>query len=82
MFVVFRLYEHISEVSSEKLEKLAAALLKQLREVAQKHLNDKTPKDPEALTVKIYSEAVAKLTGQKEWGSLFKKKEKTTGHRK
>lgn len=82
MFVVFRLYKHISEVSSEKLEKLAAALLKQLREVAQKHLNDKTPKDPEALTVKIYSEAVAKLTGQKEWGSLFKKKEKTTGHRK
>ena len=73
MFVVFRLYEHVSEVSSEKLEKLAAALLKQLREVAQKHLNDKTPKDPEALTVKIYSEAVAKLTEQEEWRTVFKK---------
>lgn len=74
MFVVFRLYKYISEVSSEKLEKLAEALLKQLREVAQKHLNDKTPKDPEALTVKIYSEAISKLTEQKEWRNMFKKK--------
>jgi len=76
MFIVFRLYEHTSEVSSEKLEKLAAALLKQMREVAQKHLNDKTPKDPESLRVKIYSEAVAKLTEQEEWRNLFKNRTK------
>jgi len=76
MFIVFRLYQHISEVSSEKLEKLASALLKQLKEVAQKHLNDESPKDPESFRVKIYSEAVAKLTEQKEWRSLFENKRK------
>lgn len=76
MFVVFRLYEHVSEVSSEKLEKLASALLEQLKEVAQKHLNDKTPEDPEALIVRIYSEAVAKLTEKKEWRNVFKKRRK------
>ena len=76
MFIVCRLYERISEVSSEKLEKLAAALLKQLKGVAQKHLNDKTPKDPESLRIKIYSEAVAKLTEQEEWHNLFKNRRK------
>jgi len=76
MFIVCRLYERISEVSSEKLEKLAAALLKQLKEVAQKHLDDKTPKDPESLRVKIYSEAVAELTEQEEWHNLFKNRRK------
>ena len=72
MFIVFRLYHHVSEVSSEKLEKLAAALLKQLKEVAQKHLNDESPEDPESFRVKIYSEAVARLTEQKEWHNLLK----------
>lgn len=74
MFIVFRLHRHISEVSSEKLEKLATVLLTQLKEVAQKHLNDDSPKDPESLRVKIYSEAVAKLTEQKEWRNLFRNK--------
>jgi predicted transcriptional regulator len=71
MFIVFRLYKHMSEVSSEKLEELASALLKQLKEVAQKHLKDEYPKDPESFRVKIYSEACAKLTEQKEWRNLF-----------
>jgi predicted transcriptional regulator len=79
MFIVFRLYEHISEVSSEKLEELASALLKQLKEVAQKHLKDEYPKDPESFRVRIYSEACAKLTEQKEWRSLFENKKKTKG---
>jgi predicted transcriptional regulator len=72
MFIVFRLCKHISEVSSEKLEELASALLKQLKQVAQKHLKDAYPKDPESFTVRIYSEAVAKLTEQKEWRNLFR----------
>jgi len=76
MFIVCRLYERISGVSSEKLEILAMAMLKQLTEIAQKHLNDKTPKDPESLRVEIYSEAVAKLTDQEEWRNLFKNRRK------
>jgi len=76
MFIVFRLHRRISDVSSENLEKLATVLLTQLKEVAQKHLNDESPKDPESLRVKIYSEAVAKLTEQKEWRNLFKNKKK------
>jgi predicted transcriptional regulator len=76
MFIVFRLYQHISEVSSERLEKLALSLLKQLQEVAQKHLDDESPKDPEAFRVRIYSEAVAKLTEQEEWRSLFENERK------
>jgi len=72
MFIVFRLHQHISEVSSEKLEKLATALLTQLKEVAQKHLDDAPPEDPESFRVKIYSEAVARLTEQKEWRNTLK----------
>ena len=72
MFIVFRLYQHKSEFSSEKLEKLALSLLKQLKEVAQKHLDDAPPEDPESFRVKIYSEAVARLTEQKEWRNTLK----------
>ena len=72
MLIVFRLHHHISKFSSEELEKLAMALLEQLKEVGQKHLNDEYPEDPESFRVKIYSEAVAKLTEQEEWRNLLK----------
>jgi len=71
MFIIFRIYHHISEFSLENLEKLALSLLIQLKEVAQKHLDDAPPKDPESFRVKIYSEAVARLTEQKEWRNTF-----------
>ena len=71
MFSVFQLYHHISEVSSKSFEKLAMAMLKQLKIVGQKHLKDTASGDAESLRVKIYAEALANLTKQKEWDILF-----------
>ncbi len=71
MFSVFQLYHHISEFSSKTLEKLAIAMLKQLKIVGQKHVKDMARGDAESLRVKIYAEALAHLTKQKEWRSLF-----------
>ena len=71
MFSVFQLYHRISEFSSKTLEKLAIAMLKQLKIVGQKHVKDMARGDAESLRVKIYAEALANLTQQKEWRSLF-----------
>lgn len=71
MFSVFQLYHHVSEFSSRTLEKLATAMLKQLKIVGQKHMKDMTREDAESLRVKIYAEALANLTKQKEWRNLF-----------
>jgi DNA-binding transcriptional ArsR family regulator len=71
MFSVFQLYHHVSEFSSKTLEKLATAMLKQLKIVGQKHMKDRARGDPESLRVKIYAEALANLTKQKEWHNLF-----------
>jgi len=71
MFSVFQLYHHVSEVSSKNLEKLAMAMLKQLKIVGQKHMKDMARGDAESLSVKIYAEALAGLTKHKEWRSLF-----------
>ena len=74
MFSVFKLYHHVSEVSSKNLEKLAIGMLKQLKIVGQKHTKDVAPEDAESLRIKIYAEALANLTKQKEWRSLFQLK--------
>ena len=71
MFSVFKLYHHVSKVSSKNLEKLAMGMLKQLKIVGQKHTGDVAPEDAESLRIKIYAEALANLTKQKEWRSLF-----------
>ena len=73
MFSVFQLYHHVSEVSSRNLEKLALAMLKQLKIVGQKHIKDMALEEAESLRVKVYAEALANLTKQKEWCSLFQK---------
>ena len=73
MFSVFRLYHHVSTISSEDLERLATAMLRQLKNVGEKYLDAEAPEDPEALRVKIYAEALARLTEEKEWSNLFKK---------
>jgi predicted transcriptional regulator len=73
MFSVFQLYHHVSEVSSRNLEKLALAMLKQLKIVGQKHIKDMALEEAESLRVKVYAEAIANLTEQKEWCSLFQK---------
>ena len=71
MFSVFKLYHHVSEVSSKNLEKLAIGMLNQLKIVGQKHTKDMAREDAESLRIKIYAEALANLTKQKEWRSLF-----------
>jgi DNA-binding transcriptional ArsR family regulator len=73
MFSVFKLYHRVSEVSSENFEKLAVAMLRQLKIVGQKHTKDNAPKDAESLRVKIYAEALSNLTKEKEWRSLFQR---------
>ena len=73
MFSVLQLYHHVSEVSSRTFEKLAMAMLKWLKIVGQKHTKDIARGDAESLRVKIYAEALANLTKQKEWRSLFQK---------
>lgn len=72
MFSVFRLHHHISDVSSKTLEELAVAMLKQLKIVGQKHMKDRVRGDAESLRVKIYAEALANLTKQGEWQTVFK----------
>jgi DNA-binding transcriptional ArsR family regulator len=71
MFSVFQLYHRISEVPSRSFEKLAYAMLKQLKTVGQKYLKDVAVGDAESFKVKIYTEALANLTKQKEWDMLF-----------
>lgn len=74
MFSVFQLYHHVSEVSSQTLEKLALAMLKQLKIVGQKHVKDAARGDAESFRVKIYAEALANLTKQEEWYSVFQER--------
>ena len=71
VFSVFQLYKHVPKVSSETLEKLAMAMLKQLKKVGQKHVREKMKGDAENLKVKVYAEALALLTKQSEWHTLF-----------
>jgi len=71
MFSVFQLYHHASNISSKTFEELAIAMLKQLKIVGQKHKEDMARGDAESLKVKIYAEALANLTKQKEWRNLF-----------
>lgn len=73
MFSVFQLYHHVSKVSSGTLEKLAVVMLKQLKDVGQKHVKEEMTEDAETLKVKVYTEALASLTKQKEWRTLFQK---------
>ncbi|MCZ2855686.1 MAG: winged helix-turn-helix domain-containing protein [Candidatus Bathyarchaeota archaeon] len=74
MFSVFQLYHHVSEVSSRTLEKLALAMLKQLKIIGQKHIKDPARGDAESLRVKIYAEALANLTKEEEWHSVFQER--------
>ena len=77
MFSVFQLYHHVSKFSSRTFEELAVAMLRQLKTVGHKHIEDVTPEDAESLRVNIYAEALANLTKQKEWRSLFSNEEES-----
>ena len=71
IFSAFQLYRHIPEISSKLLEKLALSMLKQLKIVGKNHSRDLTNEDAESLRVKIFAEALANLTQQKEWTLLL-----------
>jgi len=71
VFSVFQLYHRISEVPSKSFEKLAVAMLEQLKTVGQNHVKDLATGDAESLRVKIYAEALSNLTKQKEWDLIF-----------
>lgn len=73
MFSVFQLQHRISEVSSKTLEKLAVAMLKELKAVGQRHMKEDMVEDAETLRINVYAEALASLVKQNEWRSLFKK---------
>ncbi len=73
IFSVFQLYRHTSVVSSKTLEKLAIAMLKQLKEVGKKHTGERAVEDAETIKVKVYAEALANLTKQKEWRDILQK---------
>jgi len=77
IFSVFRINNRTYCISSKALEKLALALLKQLKEVGEKYINKKiTKEDVEAIRVKIYAEALANLTKQEEWKGIIRKPRK------
>ena len=70
----FQLNHQISRISSKALEKLAKAMLEQLKEVGKKYIGEEiVEEDSGALKVKVYSEALANLTKQNEWRTLFQK---------
>ncbi|MCD6593193.1 winged helix-turn-helix transcriptional regulator [Candidatus Bathyarchaeota archaeon] len=71
---VFKLRHQLSKISSEELEDLAKVMLEQLKTVGQKYVDQKVEmEDSESLEIKIYAEALARLTKQKEWRSIFKR---------
>ena len=72
---VFKLHHQLSKISSEELEDLAKVMLEQLKTVGQKYVDQKVEmEDSESLEIKIYAEALARLTKQKEWRSIFKRR--------
>ena len=71
MLSVFKFYDKISEISSEDLEDLAKAMMRQLKVVGQRYVEEEVgDEDPESLRVKIYAEALANLTKEREWPIL------------
>ena len=68
MLTVLKFYDRISEVSSENVEEMAKAMLRQLKVVGQRYVEEEVgDEDAEFLRVKIYAEALANL---REWSIL------------
>jgi DNA-binding transcriptional ArsR family regulator len=68
---LLKLHDRISEVSSENLEEMAKAMLRQLKVVGQRYVEEEVgDEDAESLRVKIYAEALANLTKKREWPIL------------
>jgi len=74
MFSVFRLHNQTFEVSSKDMEELAVAMMRQLKVVGERHTDEFVKDgDAETLRVKIYAEALANLTRQREWSKIFRR---------
>jgi len=71
---VFKLRHQLLQISSKKLEELAKVMLEQLKIVGQKYVDQEAETgDSESLEIKIYAEALARLTKQREWRNIFKR---------
>ena len=69
---VFKLYGRIGEVSSEDLEELAKAMLRQLKVVGQRYVEEEAgDEDAESLRIRIFAEALGNLIKRNKYRSLF-----------
>jgi DNA-binding transcriptional ArsR family regulator len=69
---LFKIYGKIKEVSSDNLEELATAMLRELKIVGQRHSSEKVEVgDDESLRIGIFSEALDNLLKQKDCQNLF-----------
>ena len=74
MLSVFRLYGKIEEVSPENLEKLAEAMLRQIKIVGQRYTKEKSEgSETESLRIRIFAEALDNLVKLKKYRGLFQK---------
>ena len=71
IFTMFQLYRHAPHVTSKSLERLAEAMLRQLKRAGERHMQEKVIGDSETLKIKVYAEALAHLTREEEWLNLF-----------
>lgn len=73
MLSALKLHDKIPEISSEDLEELAKAMLRQLKIVGEKHAEEQVQyKNSESLKVKIYAEALDNLVKQEKY-AIFRK---------
>ena len=71
MLSVFRFYDKISKVSPGDLEELAKAMLRQLKAIGQRYVEEEVvDEDAEAFRVEIYAEALINLTKERDWAIL------------
>jgi len=73
VFAALKLRNSFQDISSETLEKLAKAMLKQLKKVCINYMNENAVEKTANLKIKIYHEAFSSIIKQDEWQNLFKK---------
>ena len=74
VFTTLQLQQHFLGISPQNLEKLAIAMLKQLKKTGIGYEGKKIVETAENLKVKIYAEAFASLAKLDEWSTLFGQK--------
>ena len=74
VFTTLQLQHHFLGISPENLERLAIAMLKQLKRTCIDYEGKKVVENAENLKVKIYAETLASLAKLDEWSTLFSQK--------